>query len=132
MFKKIKYYDKIFYKQKKKLNMKIFLGKVLNDLKMKKNINQINFFLDSKKNIINKDKIKEVKNLSSNLTYSYVEKSEIERFDNKMLFNTVKKYNDEKESSNWNSEFNKSFILKEKKEGLKSFDSPDLSRRNRK
>jgi hypothetical protein len=49
-----------------------------------------------------------------------------------MLFNTVKKYNEEKNTSSWKSEFNKSLILKEKKEGLKSFDSPDLSRRNKK
>jgi hypothetical protein len=56
----------------------------------------------------------------------------MEKFDNKLLFNTVKKYNEEKTKSNWKSEFNKSFILKEKKGNLKPSDSPDLSRRNRK
>jgi hypothetical protein len=48
------------------------------------------------------------------------------------LFNTVKKYNEEKVKPNWKSDFNKSFVLKEKKDNLKFADSPDLSRRNRK
>jgi hypothetical protein len=99
IFKKIKHYDKIFYKKKSKLNMKIYLEKIMNDIKIKKNINQLTFISDSKKNILNKDKIKEVKKISYNLTYNYVEKNEIERFDNKMLFNTVKKYNEEKNTS---------------------------------
>jgi hypothetical protein len=53
--------------------------------------------------------------------------------DNKLLYNTVKKYNEEKmkKKINWKTEFSESFILKEKKESLTISDSPDLSRRNK-
>lgn len=132
IFNKIKSYDVKFYKKKEKLNMNIFLKKIKNDIIIKNKINKLSFLHDSKKIILVKDKIKEVKKKSYNLTSNYIEKSELERFDNKILFNTVKKYNEEKKKPNWNNEFNKSFILKKKKENLRSADSPDLSRRNRK
>jgi len=132
IFNKIKSYDVKFYKKKGKLNMNIFLKKIKNDVIIKNKINKLSFLHDSKKKILVRDQIKEVKKKSYNLTSNYIEKGELERFDNKILFNTVKKYNEEKTKPNWKSEFNKSFILKEKKENLRSFDSPDLSRRNKK
>jgi hypothetical protein len=57
----------------------------------------------------------------------------LEKMDNKLLYNTVKKYNEEKikKKINWKAEFGESFILKGKKESLTISDSPDLSRRNK-
>jgi hypothetical protein len=52
--------------------------------------------------------------------------------DNQLLYNTVKKYNEEKTKIGWKNEFSDSLILKEKKENLTMLDSPDLSRRNKK
>jgi hypothetical protein len=57
----------------------------------------------------------------------------LEKMDNKLLYNTVKKYNEEKTKKkiNWKTEFGESFILKKKKESLTVSDGPDLSRRNK-
>jgi hypothetical protein len=100
IFNKVKLYDVKFYKKKEKLNMNIFLKKIKNDIIIKNKINKLSFLYDSKKNILVKDHIKEVKKKSYNLTSKYIEKSELERFDNKILFNTVKKYNEEKVKPN--------------------------------
>lgn len=133
IFNKSFFKDIKFLKKKDKLNMKLFLKKTKNDIIMKKKISQLSFFYNSKKYILNNDKIYDSKQKSyNNFSKNYIERSEMEKFDNKLLFNTVKKYNEEKTKSNWKSEFNKSFILKEKKGNLKPSDSPDLSRRNRK
>jgi hypothetical protein len=56
----------------------------------------------------------------------------LEKMDNQLLYNTVKKYNEEKTKSGWKHEFTDHYILKENKENLKFSDSPDLSRRNKK
>jgi hypothetical protein len=56
----------------------------------------------------------------------------LEKMDNQLLYNTVKKYNEEKTKVGWKNEFSESFVLKEKKESLTISDSPDLSRRNKK
>ncbi len=45
------------------------------------------------------------------------------------MYNTVKKYNEEKTKFGWKHEFSESLVLKEKKENLVINDSPDLSRR---
>lgn len=133
IFNKSVFNDLKFYKKKEKLNIKFFLKKIKNDIKLKTKIGKLSFSYNSKKNILNNDKIYDLKKKSyDNLTINYIEKKEMEKFDNKLLFNTVKKYNEEKTKSNWKNEFSKSFILKEKKGDLKPLDSPDLSRRNRK
>lgn len=99
-FKKSFFNDINFSKKKEKLNMKLFLKKTKNDIKLKKKLNQLTFFFNSKKNIINYDKINDSKKKTyNNLTSNYIEKSEAEKFDNKLLFNTVKKYNEEKTKS---------------------------------
>jgi hypothetical protein len=100
IFNKMKSYDVKFNKKKEKLNMNIFLKKIKNDIIIKKKINKLSFLHDSKKNILIRDQIKEIKKKSYNLISNYIEKSELERFDNKILFNTVKKYNEEKMKPN--------------------------------
>jgi len=52
--------------------------------------------------------------------------------DNQLLYNTVKKYNDEKTKIGWKNEFSENYILKEQKENMTLSDGPDLSRRNKK
>jgi hypothetical protein len=52
--------------------------------------------------------------------------------DYKVLFNTVKKYNEEETKANWKNEFSDFFILKEKKEKLTMPEGPNLSNRNKK
>jgi hypothetical protein len=80
--------------------MKLFLKKTKNDFKLKKKLNLFTSF-ESKKNILNDDKINVLKKKTyNNLTINYVKKNEMEKFDNKLLFNTVKKYNEEKTKSN--------------------------------
>ena len=57
-------------------------------------------------------------------------KEELEKTDNKLLFNTVKKYNDNenKTKADWKSEFSEFFILKEKKDKFNISNSPNLSK----
>jgi hypothetical protein len=52
--------------------------------------------------------------------------------DYKVLFNTVKKYNEGENKTNWKNEFSDFFILKEKKGKLKMPEGPNLSNRNKK
>ena len=114
-----------------KLNMKKFLDNCKNDIKKKEKLNKLSFFFISKTNILDKDKLEEKKKNFCSFP-EYIERDELEKIDNQLLFNTVKKYNEEKTKENWNKEFNEFFILKEKKENLTLSDTPDLSRRNKK
>jgi hypothetical protein len=100
-FNKSFFNDTNFSKKKEKLNMKLFLKKTKNDFKLKKKLNQLTFFFNSKKNILSNDIITDSKKKTyNNLTVNYIEKSKVEKFDNKLLFNTVKKYNEEKTKTN--------------------------------
>jgi len=101
------------------------------DIKKKEKLNKLSFFFISKTNILDKDKLEEKKKNFCSFP-EYIERDELEKIDNQLLFNTVKKYNEEKTKENWNKEFNEFFILKEKKENLTLSDTPDLSRRNKK
>jgi hypothetical protein len=133
VFKVLNIKDIKFNKKKEKLNVKKVFLHLINDINLKSKITKLSFFYESKHNIINKDKIEIMKRSSFCSSPKYIEKNELEKMDNKLLYNTVKKYNEEKKTKTvWKNEFIESFILKEKKETLTISDSPDLSRRNKK
>jgi hypothetical protein len=85
----------------------------------------------SKNNILNNDKIEESKQNKYNIISVYVNKEKMERLDNKLLYNTVKKYNEDDAKKNLKDEFKDVFIIKRKGKLIIS-DGPDLSRRNKK
>ena len=123
--------EKKINKKKEKLNIKKFLKDSTNNIKIKSDTNKLLYFKESKLNIINKDKL-QIKKKPFCSFPEYVEKKDLEKMDNQLLYNTVKKYNEEKTKSGWKNEFTDHYILKENKENLKFSDSPDLSRRNKK
>jgi len=105
----------------------------MNNINFKEKVNKLSFFNESRSNILNSDKIEILKRNSFCSSPKYIERTELEKMDNKLLYNTVKKYNDGKKTKAiWKNEFVESFILKEKKESLTISDSPDLSRRSKK
>jgi len=75
--------------------------------------------------------LKEKKNICKSFP-TYIEKDQLEKMDYKILFNTVKTYNEEKTKASWKNEFSDFFLLKEKKEKLKVPEGPNLSNRNKK
>ena len=121
-----------FLKKKEKLSIKKFLRNTIDNINLKDKMNKLYYFNESKKFILNKDKIEIMKKNSFFSFSKYVERNELEKFDNKLLYNTIKKYNEEKTKVSWKNEFSENFILKEKKNKLTISDSPDLSRRNKK
>lgn len=127
----IKNEDEKLKKKKVKLSVSLFLKNMEKDVNFKKKINKLYFFNECKKSVMKKEKIEDNKKRFCSFP-TYIEKEKLEKMDNKVLFSTVKKYNEEKTKENLKSEFNDFFILKEKKENLRVSDSPDLSRRNKK
>ena len=120
---------KRIYKKNVKLNIEKFLINSGLDIKKKEKIDKITFFYKSKNSILDKDKLGKKK-----LFYSfsnYMDKNEAENFNNKILFNTVKKYNEGQIKENLKDEFSDFLTLKENKKSLTVKDSPDLSRRNK-
>ena len=118
ILRKSKTYDYNLSKKKEKFSMKTFLRTLDNNFKIKKNINKLFFPDDSKNIILNKDRIKEVKKSSFYSSINYINKKELEKFDNQHLFNMVKQYNEEKIKVNLKSEFYDNLILKQKKGNL--------------
>ena len=118
-------------KKKDDSTIKKFLKKLKKDISYKKKINKLYFFYNSKNIIIENDTLKEKKNICQSFPI-YIEKDQLEKMDYKILFNTVKTYNEEKTKANWKNEFSDFFILKEKKEKLTVPEGPNLSNRNKK
>jgi hypothetical protein len=113
--------DKKIVKRKEKFNMNVFLKKANNELDVKRKTNIFSFFFESRNDIINKDVLKERNRGPSNLSSNYINRSELERFDNKLIFNSVNKYNEEDEAKikkGFKSEFNNVYVKKEKKGNL--------------
>jgi len=90
--------EKKINKKKEKLNIKKFLKDSTNHIKIKSDTNKLLYFNESKLNIINKDKLQIKKNPFCSFP-EYVEKKDLEKMDNQLLYNTVKKYNEEKTKS---------------------------------
>jgi hypothetical protein len=82
-------------KKKEKLNIKKFLNDTKKNIKIKSETNKLLYLYDSKKNILNKDNIEGKKKMFGSFSM-YVEKKDLEKMDNQLLYNTVKKYNEEK------------------------------------
>ena len=121
IIKIFKFKNKKIMKRKEKFNMNVFLKKTNNEMDLKKKTNIFSFFFNSKKYIINNDMLKEKTRGPSNLSSNYVNRSELERFDNKLIFNAVNKYNEEDETKikkGFKSEFNTVYVKKEKKGNL--------------
>lgn len=118
IIKVFKFKDKKIIKRKEKFNMNVFLKKTNNELDFKKKTNIFSFFFKSRNNIANNDVLTEKNRGPSNLSSSYIDRSKLERFDNKLIFNAVNKYNEEDEAKikkGFKSEFNSVYIKKEKK-----------------
>jgi len=121
IIKIFKFKNKYFIKKKEKFNMNVFLKKTNNEIDFKRKTNIFSFFFESKKNIIKNDALKDRNMGPSNLASNYVNRSELERFDNKLIFNSVNKYNEEDETKikkGFKSEFNNVYVKKEKKGNL--------------
>lgn len=121
IIKIFKFKDKKTIKRREKFNMNVFLKKANNEVDFKKKTNVFSFFFESKKHIIKNDSLKEKKRGPSALSSNYINRSELERFDNKLIFNAVNKYNEEDEAKikkGFKSEFNDVYIKKEKKGDL--------------
>ena len=126
IIKIFKFKNKKMIKRKEKFNMNVFLKKTNNEMDYKKKTNVFSFFFDSRKYIINNDMLKEKNRGPSTLSSNYVNRSELERFDNKLIFNAVNKYNEENEAKikkGFKSEFSNVYVKKEKKGNLNTFDS---------
>ena len=81
------------------------------------------------------DELKEKNKGPHNLASNYINRSEIERFDNKLIFNAVNKYNEENENKikkGYLSEFKEVYVKKEKKGDLNIGNKIDPSRKNKK
>jgi len=76
--------------------MEDFFKNIKKNIKIKGKINKGNFLNESKKIILNKDKLEEMTNVSLN----YVEKNKMEKIENQYLVKTVKKYNENKTKTN--------------------------------
>jgi hypothetical protein len=98
IFKVLNIKDIKFNKKKEKLNVKKVFKNVIDDINLKNKINKLSFFYESKNNIINKDKIEIIKRNSFCPSPKYIERNQLEKMDNKLLYNTVKKYNEEKKT----------------------------------
>lgn len=120
-----------FNKEKDDSNIKNFFKKLKKNISYKNKINKLFYFKNAKNSIIENEKLKEKKNICCTFP-TYIEKDELEKIDYKVLFNTVKKYNEEETKANWKNEFSDFFILKEKKEKLTMPEGPNLSNRNKK
>lgn len=121
IIKIFKFKDKKIIKKKEKFNLNVFLKKTNSEVDFKRKTNIFSFFFESKKYVINNDALREKNRGPSNLSSNYVNRSELERFDNKLIFNTVNKYNEEDEAKikkGFKSEFNNVYIKKEKKGNL--------------
>ena len=121
IIKIFKFKNKKIMKRKEKFNINVFLKKTNNEIDFKKKTNIFSFFFDSKKYIINNDMLKEKNRGPSNLASNYVNRSELERFDNKLIFNAVNKYNEENETKikkGFKGEFINVYVKKEKKGNL--------------
>jgi len=103
--KKIKFsknFIKLYGKNKNlesKLNIKKFLNNCKNNIKKQEKINKFIYFSSSKANIIKNDKLEENKKTFCTFP-EYIERDQLEKIDNQLLFNTVKKYNEEKTKAN--------------------------------
>jgi len=125
IIKIFKFKNKKMIKRKEKFNMNVFLKKTNNEMDFKKKTNIFSFFFNSKKYIINNDVLKEKDKGPSTLSSNYVNRSKLERFDNKLIFNAVNKYNEENEAKikkGFKSEFSNVYVKKEKKGNLNTFD----------
>jgi hypothetical protein len=87
--------EKKINKKKEKLNIKKFLRDTDNNIKIKIETNKLLYFNESKYNIINNDKLDEMKKQAFCSFSEYVEKKKLEKTNNQLLYNTVKKYNEE-------------------------------------
>jgi hypothetical protein len=96
IFKVLKIKDVKLNKKKEKLNVNKIFRNVMNDIILKERINKLSFFYDSKDIVLKKDKIEIVKRKLFCSLPKYIERNELEKMDNKLLYNTVKKYNEEK------------------------------------
>jgi hypothetical protein len=88
-----------FNKEKDDSNIKNFLKKLKKNISYKNKINKLFYFKNSKNSIIENEKLKEKKNICCTFP-TYIEKDELEKMDYKVLFNTVKKYNEEETKAN--------------------------------
>lgn len=109
---------------KGKMNMQKFLIKTKQDLQLDKRFNKLDLLNKSTINILNNDKLNEIKQ-----KYNYIERKKIENTDNQILFNTVKKYNEGK--TNFLNEFSDTYISRDNKVDWDITNGPDLSRRNK-
>jgi hypothetical protein len=98
IFKLLNIKDIKFNKKKEKFNVKKVFKNVIDDINLKNKVNKLTFFYESKHNIINKDKIEIMNRNSFCPSPKYIERNELEKMDNKLLYNTVKKYNEEKKT----------------------------------
>lgn len=132
--KKINNLFKFFKIKEKRDNKSVnkFLKNIRNDIRIKGKINILSSFHDSNDNIKNNENFSKIKKKLFFAFSTYIEKEKLEKIDNKVLFNTVNKYNEEKTKANWKNEFRDVLILKEKKENMKIGGGPDLSRRQKK
>jgi len=83
-------------KKKEKFNIKKFLRDTNNSIKVKNEVNKLSYFNESKNNIFKKDKLEVIKKNGFLSFSNYVKKQDLEKIDNKLIYNTVKKYNEEK------------------------------------
>jgi hypothetical protein len=83
-------------KKKEKFNLKKFLRDTTNSIKVKNEVNKLSYFNESKKSILNNDKLEEVKKKGFFSFSNYIEKKDLEKNDNQLLYKTVKKYNEKK------------------------------------
>jgi len=98
ILKKINIKDIKFNKKKEKLSVIKIYKNVMNNINFKEKVNKLSFFNESRSNILNSDKIEILKRNSFCSSPKYIERTELEKMDNKLLYNTVKKYNDEKKT----------------------------------
>jgi hypothetical protein len=88
-----------FNKEKDDSNIKNFFKKLKKNISYKNKINKLFYFKNAKNSIIENEKLKEKKNICCTFP-TYIEKDELEKIDYKVLFNTVKKYNEEETKAN--------------------------------
>jgi hypothetical protein len=95
IFKVLNIKDLKLNKKKDKLDVTKFFKNVRDDIKIKEKINKLSYFYVSKNKILNEDKLEVMKRNSFCSFSKYINREELEKMDNKLLYNTVKKYNEE-------------------------------------
>jgi len=111
--------------KKEETSLSKLLKKMEKKFKITKKFDKLNFLNRSTQNILDNDKLEEVKHKSS-----YIEKKQVEDIDNKLLLQVVKKYNNQLSNKDWKNEFD-DFYIQKKKQNFNTERGPDLSRRNK-